>query len=536
MADDEQGRLDFLTGARLMGFELEDYDPERRLRELTDPEFQAAERMRRRKAGYFEQLLPQQLLISDTLDTGHDEYVIEIPRRASKTTSLFCKELGRLARRPGWQVTFSAQNGVAGSRRLREWAARLDAVNPPDDEDLPPWQRGRRRPRALERQIALFGEELVPAEFTTARRRGFRIMRGEVGKGIYFDNQAQLLVLKPEADAYRGEGADDSWLDELQEVDPDEGDDLLAGILPLQDTKIDSSTIGSGTTGEERRGPFWAMLDRLRRGDPSMGGLDYAMDPDTAWEMLEDEDTALQLLSTMHPGIDTLTTLTKMRKNYRSMPLPQWAREYGSLWPETFGERAIDAGLWSAAQLMKKPARPARVAFGFAVKPRGGVAAVAAAWRSATGTAYVELVEHRSGTKWLPDLLQHLTRKYRGSTVAYDDYGEGKATATECEILSPKPKLRVQTYRETAAGCVQIMRDLDRGTLRHAGQNGLNAAVESAGRREVRNDQGVWLWTPTDPTADITPLDAATRALRNWDQHFATKATGAPKIVGTARR
>ena len=83
----------------------------------------------------------------------------------------------------------------------------------------------------------------------------------------------------------------------------------------------------------------------------------------------------------------------------------------------------------------------------------------------------------------------------------------------------------MQTYTQTAAGCIQFMRELERGNLRHSGQNGLEAAVPVAARREVRgNDRGVWLWTPAEPGADITCLDAATRALRNWDQHFARRS------------
>jgi len=291
------------------------------------------------------------------------------------------------------------------------------------------------------------------------------------------------------------------------------------------DTKPGAHLIVSGTTGEARVGPFWSYVERLRRGDGDVGGMDFCADPETPWEYIEDEEQAMRLITEVHPGVGTLTTLEKMRKNWRGMPRPQWAREYLSLWPETFGVRAIDALLWEQCGLKTKPARPERVAFGMSVKPGGATAAIAAAWRNAKGVAYIEVVDHRSGTKWLPQRMQELSKSYRGATVAYDDIGEGKATATECEALSPRPRLRMQTYRETAAGCVQFMRELERGNLRHAHQIGLDSAVEAAGRRETRGDQGVWLWTPAEHGADITPLDAATRALRNWDQHFARRTS-----------
>lgn len=494
-----------------MGYELVDLEDEtelERLAAMVPPRYA---------------LQPQQLRISDALDAGLDEYVIEVARRAAKTTTIFMKLIGRCASRPGYQVTYSAQSGVAGSRRLREWAARLDRITPPDDQDLPPWLRGRdRTTKAQQRALALFGDELLAeTRGSTVARRGFRIMRGEVGKGIYFDNGSQFLVLKPDAESYRGEAADASWLDELQEVDPDESDDLAAGIVPLMDTKPGASLIGSGTTGEERAGLFWKMIKRLRDGDPTMGGLDYAVDPDVDWAELEDEERAMELLAETHPGVGTLTTPEKMRANYRKLPRPEWAREYLCLWPTSSTETVIDPMKWQAALVDTRPRKPARVAFGFDVKPGGGVAAIAAAWRDSRGNAHIEVVDHRIGTDWLPARLGELTRTYRGSTAAYDDIAEGKATATECAMLRPRPRLRVQTYRETAAGCVQIMRDLARGKLRHQGQTGLEASVAVAGKREVRNDQGVWLWTLTDPTGDITPLVAATRALRNWDQHMA---------------
>lgn len=503
---DEQSRHEFLVGARAYGLELG-------------------------QPGKFGELKPQQLLLADVLAGPESRKVVEIPRRASKTTSIFIMLLGRCLSRPGYQVTFSAQTGVAGSRRLREWKQRLDAVRPPDDQDLPPWMRGRQKPsRAQARHLALFGEEL---EAEAPDRRGFRILLGEVGKGIYFDNGSTFLVLSPDPSTYRGEAADVSWIDEAQEVDPEVASDLLAAIRPLQDTKPGASIILSGTAGEARVGPFWGYLDQLRSGDPTIAGVDYAAPEDTPWEDVEDEERAMQLLAEVHPGVGTLTTVDKMRENYNDPNIgrPQWAREYLSIWPETFGVRAIDAGLWEACGVATKPAKPQRVAFGLAIKPGGAAAAIVAAWRSTNGLAYVEVVDHRPGTKWLPQRMQELTRTYRSATIAYDDIAEGKATATEAEVLSPKPRLRVQSYRETAAGCIQFMRELERGTLRHSHQIGLDAAVASAARREVRNDQGIWLWTPAEPGADITCLDAATRALRNWDQHFARSSNRSNRTV-----
>ena len=492
--EEETKRAEFLRGAELMGF-------------LNNPD----------------ELKPQQLLIADAINAERDAFAIQMPRRASKTTTIFLALLGRCAERPNYQVTFSAQSGVASTRRFREWANRLDRITPPPYED--PFNR----PRNRSRQATLFGDDAVFGE-----DRGFRILRGAANQRIEFDNGSSFIVLKPEAEAYRGEAADVSWIDEAQEIDPLEGEDLLAAILPLQDTKPGASLIISGTAGEARTGIFWEYLERGRGMDETIGIVDFAAPEDTPWELIEEEHQALDLLKSCHPGIGTLTTMDKMLKNYRSMAKPQWAREYLSIWPETFGVTAIKPEQWSHAKLTTKKTKPPKMAFGLAIKPGGAAAAIVAAWRDNQGVAYVEVVEHRQGTAWLPKRMQELTQKYRGSTIAYDDIGEGKATAAECAPLQPRVKLRMQTYRETCAGCIQFVRDLDRGTLKHFDQISLTESSMWAGKREIRGDHGLWLWTTLTPGDDITPLDAATRALRNWDQYFAKGSTAEPAGIVVA--
>ena len=489
-----QKRTEFIRGAELMGF-----------------------------ANNPDTLKPQQLRTADLLNSDLDSFVIESPRRASKTTSILLVLLGRCDLRPGYQVTFSAQSGVASSRRFREWANRLDQISPPLYDD--PMNRA----RPVSRHLSLFGDDP-----TANADRGFRILRGAANQRIEWANGSSFIVLRPEASSYRGEAADVSWIDEAQEILPADGEDLLAAILPLQDTKVGAALILSGTAGEVRTGIFWDYLTRGRDKDPTVGILDYAAPEDTPWEIIEIESEAMALLQTVHPGIGTLTTMDKMLKNYRSMSKPQWAREYLSMWPETFGVTAVKPEHWIHSKLTTKKAKPVKVAFGLAIKPGGSVAAIVAAWRDRTGAAYVEVVEHRQGTAWLPKRMQELTQTYRGSTVAYDDIGEGKATAVECAPLSPRVRLKMQTYRETAAGCIQFLRDLDRGTIHHFDQISLNEAVARAGKREIRGDAGQWLWTTLTPGDDITALDAATRALRNWDQYFSKSPTAKPAgiIVG----
>jgi hypothetical protein len=543
LAEDPAGRLEFLRGAALLGLR---FDP------TADPSTPGV-------------LKPQQLLISDLLDQPNDDYVFLLPRRSAKTVSILAKVLGRCLCRPGYMVAYMAQSGVAGSRRLRDWKTTLDRINPPDDLELPPWKRNRarqpsKRKTPAERRhlelVALFGEELLPiptSPFTeglnddrqeegdgSGSRRGFRILMGEVGKGIYFENGSQLLVYKPDADAVRGDAADIIWIDEAQDIDdPEEAAVLMAGLEPLTDTREGSAVVVSGTAGPARLGPLWERIVRLIEGDEGLGGAvytagQYEVDAEPIdWELLQDEDSAIDLVRRSHPGLGTLTTEAKMRQRYRSNKsgLPQWAREYLGIWPRTAGARAVPLEWWEngvddelSAAIAGDAPHPTRVAFGLDVKPGGESAAIVAAWRDDEGHAFIELVEHRLGTSWIPKRLQALSRTYAGCDTAYDNIAEGAATALEATRLKPAPRMRVQTYLEHAAGCVQIMRDLERGELHHGDQGGLNAAVRIAARRQVRGeDRGKWLWAVGPEGGDITPLVAATRALRAWDQHYAGK-------------
>ncbi|MBP1326727.1 hypothetical protein JOF28_001959 [Leucobacter exalbidus] len=516
-------RAEFLLGASLMGYELVDLSDTAYIDELAlmDPP-----RM---------PLQPQQLLVADAINAGTKRNAIEMPRRSSKSTTLFMLLLGRCASRPGYRVTFSAQTGTAGTEMFEEWVKDgLDYVQPPADADLAPWMRG---PRALHtkaesRQIALFGEVLGPVDLDEGPRslnssgRTFTTRVGNSRPGIRFDNHSTFRILKPEAGAYRGKAADVSWLDEAQEIDPSEGNSIIAGVLPLQDTRPGAQIIVSGTAGEAKAGPFWLFLERLRKGDPALGGVDFAAPVTTDWDEIEDEAQAMALVKANHPGVDTLTTMDVMRDNYRdpTMGKPQWAREYLSMWPDVGQLSVITAADWDATALEQWPDRPKRVAFGMDIKPGGGaVAAICAAWRDRDGLAYIEVVDHQPGTAWLVPRMQYLTReRYRGSSVAFDKISEGEATYVASRYAHPRAKLQIQTWSETAAGCVTFMRELEAGTLRHyAAQGALNGAVMIAKKREIRgNDRGVWIFT-AEQQQDVTTLLAAVRALRNWDQHYA---------------
>lgn len=534
-SDDWDLRLEFLTGAEMLGMALVDITDAAAVAELAELDPPQVP------------LQPQQLRVADALNAGIRKNAIEMPRRSTKSTSVFAVTLGRMVCRPRYKVTFSAQTGTDGRQMLEDWVIgeqgievywpelSLDTIRPTSASRNATKASAVPRGRFTHQPLPGFAfdvDEPDDLETEAAERTHFRsghpvvafsARLGNSGTQIRFRNRSVFLVLKPEAAAYRSKAADFSWLDEAQEHDPEEGELLLAGLLPLQDTRPGAQTCISGTAGPAKAGPFWAWLKKLRHGLPNIGGIDFYAPEDTEWKIIENIDTAMALLRTMHPGVDTLTNIQSMRENWEGMAKPKWAREYASMWPDVGEDIVIDPDQWDKTALQRIPTKPARVAFGMDIQPGGGVAAIAAAWRDAQGHAYVLLVDHQLGNSWIVKRAQHYTRTaYRSSSVAFDKIAEGEATYVESRRQHPRPKMQLQTWAETAAGCVTFERELAAGTLRHAAEQvGLNDAVTVAKKREVKgNDRGVWIYTAS-VGEDVTPLLAAVRALRNWDQHFA---------------
>src|SRR4249920_3630323 len=73
-------------------------------------------------------LLPQGVRIARLLEArrgpgaAYGEVVLQVPRRATKTTAVLATIIGRCSTRPGFKAVFTAQSGTIASRILVEHA------------------------------------------------------------------------------------------------------------------------------------------------------------------------------------------------------------------------------------------------------------------------------------------------------------------------------------------------------------------------------------------------------------------------------
>lgn len=438
---------------------------------------------------------PQQLLIADMLNAGHQRNAIMVPRRSSKSTTVNATMVGRAAYREDYRVgILTLTSGKAGRKRfLKDVAAPLERLYP--DKRVRP--------------------------FKVSRIAGMEGVDFGVSGGGSVDWLSTL-------DDVRGEAFDVVVLDEAGEPnDPAAISEVLAAVLPTLDTRPGAQVVIVGTAGRFRSGNLlWDSLE-LGRGDT--GGIAEWRFPDdttdeelATWEPTDDNPAgrARELIELHHPGVGTLTTLEAIRTNFQSFDTEKFAREYGGIFG-TIGETRglLDPGKWaicgSGADL---PAPPEEFALAAVAHPDQLSGAIVAAWRDEDGRAVLLLLEHRRGVKWMQADVLAKARKFH-TPIVFDTASPVLARfVVGWERARPRPKLRGLTFMDVKKAAALIVDELDREKIRHYRQ----PELDEAAKKVVKRKAGVNGWAlgrdPKHPEDDITPIEAAAAALLAYDE------------------
>lgn len=396
---------------------------------------------------------------------------VQVPRRSTKSTTIWATILGRCATLPSHRVVVTAQDRTRAANAMKEVMRTLDARYPEDVRD-------------------------------------FKLRWSSGGESIEFPNGSRIWCVSPKPSAFRGEAADTMLFDEAGELDPEESADLVAGALPLMDTRPLGQVIIAGTPARTRAGLLWDTLEAGRAGKPGIGVVEYAA---TDADDPTDEDVWWRV----HPGLASgLTDIDIIRERFETMPLPQFCTEYLGMWTQDPGAFAIDPADWELGAGAHAD-RPEHFALGFDVQIDGSSAAVVAAWRDGTGRAHVEVLEHRKGTEWLPRFVHDLVKRHR-VTCAYDAIGANHEPA---EVLLRQPGIPVRmkrmTMQDTVGAAALLSREVAGGNLHHPDDASLNDAVSRATWRQ--GGRGGRLFGRRRPGDDITCLVAASLALWTFD-------------------
>jgi hypothetical protein len=401
----------------------------------------------------------------------YEACVVQMGRRATKTSSVQATLLGRCFSIPGYRIISTAQTGTLSQQFLAELGTTLEMHYPDEDS------------------------------------RPFRFYKSNGSIRIVWDNGSQWRAVKPQASAFRGSYADCILFDEAGEYDAGTTEDLMAGALPVLATRPNAQLIVTGTPPKTREGLLWQYLTAGRKGTEGLGILDYSME---ATQDATDE----AVWEAVYPGLSSgLVPLKFLRKALETQGLLSFSREFLCLDPVASSLRAIPAEDWEASQVPELLELPAdNFSLAWDITQDGSAGAVAIAWYSPEGIPSVQILEHRAGFSWLPGYVGKLLTDNRGVEFGYDSIGHNLSVnqTLQSKQRIPKSGLRALTMKEVSAGVSLFTSAVSDHALVHAVDGSLDKAVEEVAFRYSGDSR---LWSRGNSNADIAPLVAASNAL-----------------------
>lgn len=138
---------------------------------------------------------------------------------------------------------------------------------------------------------------------------------------------------------------------------------------------------------------------------------------------------------------------------------------------------------------------------------------VAAAGLNEQGKLHVEVVASRPGTGWVAELLEGVYQRHEVVEVICDGFGPSASIAARIEEAGVK--VRRANSGEYATACGLFVDAVGERTMRHIGQQDLDAAVRAARTRPLVDR---WAWSRSKSVSDVGTLVASSLALWSADE------------------
>jgi len=343
----------------------------------------------------------------------------------------------------------------------------------------------------------------------------FRFARGDSGMYVQIGRQrlSRCSVFTPNATALHGRDSDLTALDEVWAHTAERGADIDAGIRPARWSRPDGQILWVSAGGTPSSGYLHRLMDRGRSGAPGMAYFEWSADPDAPGYDPYSED----LWRAVHPGIGRTVSVDQIRADATAMTRAEFERAMLCVWP-----RDVATGLLAGWDTLVDPECDPLTATGpgvlaFDVNPERTAAAVAVAVGG-----QCEVVDHRPGTRWVPERLAELVDRHRVALVVRDARGPAGATTLPDTLALPVVDATGAQVAQACAWLTDAIADPDPGwpvTLRP------NPAlsIACAGARPGPRGDGQVVWLRRAADADLSPLYAVT--LAGWAA--ATQPVGA---------
>lgn len=432
-----------------------------------------------------EYLMPWQRYVADVageLDqAGHRRYrtvFVKMPRQQGKSWLLEAHMIAA-AHRPGRRtVVYCAQDGNYARRRVVDELGRAKVANVP------------------------------------ALRGRYRLLRGNNGGLLEFDDMSAIQALASNEKAGHGMTVDDAVLDEAFNF---RSLDILNALRPTMVTRPDPQMWVVSTPGN---GDDVLMLHFEELAAAAVN------DPDTRmavfdWSALEDDDrTDPAVWRRVMPALGLTIDEATIADELRVTPPAEFDRGFLARRPTAATVAALDLAGWNECRNTARDplALSGAVTIGLEVdvERTRGVIAVAGGIGDRVGV----LVDCQPGTRWMAAAVRAQVHA-RGRTVVnvWADRRSGLGG-----VIDELAHMGVTVYEVNAgdvASAAGTMYDLTAGQtcgIVHDEQPELDDAVRGSRRRPLGD--GAWTYSKLESVADVAPLAAATLAVAAFRQEF----------------
>ena len=301
----------------------------------------------------------------------------------------------------------------------------------------------------------------------------------------------------------------------------------VAASLPTLSTSENPQVWFASSAGLGHSSQLWSLRRRALEG--GAGRLAYS--EFTAEDVSLDDAGRLvshpidvhdrRLWAVANPALGRRISEAYIESELAAMGDEKFARERLGVWDPLLGEEHLEAKLparaWEATVIESHDVpvmMPGAVTLAFDVSIDGEWSSVVVGGGDIR-SPYVELVEHRKGTGWLPSMLVQLARQWEPLAIGCNNAGPAGAqvgavlTALREAELDPE-LLTPMGAAEFKRACGGFFADVVEGRLtRPNGQKPLDAAGADAGERTLGD---AWAWDVRQATVPICPLVAATVA------------------------
>lgn len=314
-------------------------------------------------------------------------------------------------------------------------------------------------------------------------------------------------------------------------------DRVEASAGPSQITRRSRQLWAASTAGDEESYYMWPKVvagrNRIERHDTETRVCSFE------WAIPEDADLhEPETWLRWHPAVghtqkvsDILDELRKAEDSPDESKIDTFRQEYANQWirtPILNGQQrrvVIAPEVWEARKVAVSTAIVGQRVLGVDASPGGSSASIVVAGRMADGQILIKVLEVLAETWWVERKLTELRDQWGPQAIAYDDGGPTKAIAPDITRAAGRvdvAKLSGRAYTSACEGFVLAFTggsgdkvDPKNARACHIDQRWLNDALDGATQK---NRGESWLWDRQTALSDITPIVAATCALRALDE------------------